>query len=156
MLLPAHLFSSNYDYWSTKAGTHLSGLLPAYQRAYCPVASIPQVPPSCIRLFACTCNVVACNLNVFSRLRNGMPAQARGLYGRLTAEQRTQIVRYGIKCNCHVGYSSPARTRGSTPLPCSTRGSPSLPRSGKSDTSDAIIAQVSRSHVVISTSSSAI
>ena len=27
VLLPAHLSSSNYDYWSTEAGTHLSGLL---------------------------------------------------------------------------------------------------------------------------------
>ena len=27
VLLPVHLFSSNYDYWSTEAGTHLSGLL---------------------------------------------------------------------------------------------------------------------------------
>ena len=76
------------------------------------------------------------NLTVFGRSRNGTPAQACGSYSRLTAKQRAQIGRYAInrqQRNCHAGYSSSARTRGFTPLPCSTRGSPSLPCPGKSD-----------------------
>ena len=74
-------------------------------------------------------------INVLS-VKKRTPVRARGSYGRFTAKQRAQIGRYALdweQRNCHAAYSSPAHTRGSTPLPCSTRGSPSLPRSGKSD-----------------------